>query len=1590
MCSSKVYSTLILCVSFICFALNVQAANTDPNTVWPLCGRITDNPPAGWVDTDGCPVVRAGDASFSDEPLSATFGPRPLASESNRYDFHRGVDIATPIGTPFFAISDGSVEIAGSNPSFSDPLVKLRHFRPGETSCSPTGCYHSFYLHISNWVVAEGEQVVKGQLLGYTGASSSGFEHVHFEVRDAPDFDVFSSWSRDAIHPLSTVPYSAPNNTTMVFNDVDFATPGAGRVDLTLSSNRFDLVKVSLALFDASHVALPQSGNTPDANGYLIEPSFFDMEEWIFMYSHKDSANFPWASFGAGGVNQCPYHADHGGSYDANVHMDAQYPGNTLEGLFNGLHIRTQKYWPSGVDDYAVDLEFLALEGDPVCVEATALFASGDSSISKWGNCDGGANQTPTAIMNWSCQGFDCSFDGGASTDPDGIVSSYDWDFGDGTIASGISPNHSFTSAGSSLVTLTVTDNNGASDNTPETVSVTSSLLTRGPYLQMQTDDGVTIHWRTNVGTDSVVRYGSSDGNLINTASVAGSRLEHKVVLAGLGADQHYWYSVGDSIGTIAGDSSYHFYTAPTQGDPADTRVWVLGDSGTANSNARAVRDAYKTWSASDPANIVLMLGDNAYNNGTDAEYQAAVFDTYPEILRQLPLWSALGNHDGYSADSASQSGPYYDIFDLPAFAEIGGLASGTEAYYSFDYANIHFVCLDSYETDRSAGGTMMTWLENDLALNTQQPWVIAFWHHPPYTKGSHDSDTEGQLIDMRENALPLLEDMGVDLVLSGHSHSYERSYLLDGHYGTSLTLDPESNVLNPGDGKESGDGAYEKPDIIAAARAGAVYAVAGSSGKVSSAPLNHPAMFVSLASLGSMLIDVSGNRMDVVFLDQTGSVQDEFSILKGPDLDPPLISNASAEDASHVLVNFNETLDATEATNSGNYSIAGLSISNAVLLGEGRSVQLTTSTMTSGSNYTLTVNNVKDLALNTILPDSQTSFDFFATMSVSFQDGLLPTPSYDGTSDAYIREATPDTLYGLDTTLQMDGSEPSGTETDMSIVLAWDISSIPGNAALVSADIQLEVTNVSTGAYNCYSLLAPWDQSQVSWNSASSGSPWTGAGASSASDRGSQVACSVSAVSTGPLTVNLSSDGLTLIQSWITNPGSNHGLIIASPTTADGADFHSSESATAMARPKLNVTYSVPVAGNNDPVAAFSSSCTDLGCNFSDLSTDSDGTISTWSWAFGDGNSSTAQNPSHSYSGAGTYTVVLTVTDNDAASDQASNPVTASDPAGFTDYPAVADLPSAGTVSGTYADTISDDSTSQQITERESGGKKNGRYSYLSHTWRFAVSSASMVTFMTNAWSSGSSDGDAFDFAWSTDNSNFTYMFTVSNSNTTNFQSAVIPASGTLYIRVTDIDQTAGNSALDSVFIDYMFIRADNTVPTGPPETPLNLQVDSSTSSSIFLSWQHDGTDEQSFDLERRTPAVSGIWAYLDSPTGGSTSYTDTTVAPSTSYDYRISARNTSGVSPWSNTATGVTPAAAAIALSLNGYKSKGTHIVDLDWSGAGSSVEIVRDDEIIATVNSGNSYTDDTGNKGARTYVYKVCNAGTSTCSDNAVVVF
>lgn len=512
-----------------------------------------------------------------------------------------------------------------------------------------------------------------------------------------------------------------------------------------------------------------------------------------------------------------------------------------------------------------------------------------------------------------------------------------------------------------------------------------ADAVVRGPYLQSATPTSIVVRWRTDVATDSKVSYQALGGSPQATTSAA-LTTEHEVTLTGLQPDTHYTYSVGSTAQVLAGgDASFSFVSSPVAGTDEPAYIWVIGDSGTADTNAANVRDAFKSFSGARRPNVWLMLGDNAYPKGTDAEYQAAVFDMYPEVLRQTPVWPTIGNHDIYAAAPA-----YKPSFTLPIAGEAGGIASGTESYYSYDFGNIHFIVLDSQQSSRAIDGPMLTWLANDLAANDKH-WTIAYWHHPPYTKGSHDSDTEFRHIEMRQNVLPMLEAYGVDLVLGGHSHSYERSKLIDGHYGDSTTWNPVTMLLDGGDGDPSGDGAYVKASGGAAPYEGAIYAVAGSSGKTATGSLDHPVMHISLSKLGSLAINVAGNRMEATFVNSFGRVFDEFTLIKGADTFGPAVVLAAAPDLNTVEVLFSEPVNQAQAETVANYQVPGVTINSASLGADQRTVTLAVATMPWATDYEVTVAGVTDLAANALSSNDSWPFATPAAPALTVELDLLP-----------------------------------------------------------------------------------------------------------------------------------------------------------------------------------------------------------------------------------------------------------------------------------------------------------------------------------------------------------------------------------------------------------------------------------------------------------------------------------------------------------------------------------------------------------------------------------------------------------------------
>jgi hypothetical protein len=206
---------------------------------------------------------------------------------------------------------------------------------------------------------------------------------------------------------------------------------------------------------------------------------------------------------------------------------------------------------------------------------------------------------------------------------------------------------------------------------------------------------------------------------------------------------------------------------------------------------------------------------------------------------------------------------------------------------------NIHFLSLDSYGKEENSYrlydtvGPQVQWIKKDLAANKNRGWVIAFWHHPPYTMGSHNSDSEEELVKIRENFIRIIERAGVDVVLNGHSHGYERSRLMAGHYGMEKTFDPKKHNLSSSSARNDGSSDSAPYTKTLKNNKGTVYVLSGSAGKLGGkqAAYPHNAIYFSDADHGgSCVIDVLDNRLELKWICADGEIRDQFTMMKEPD----------------------------------------------------------------------------------------------------------------------------------------------------------------------------------------------------------------------------------------------------------------------------------------------------------------------------------------------------------------------------------------------------------------------------------------------------------------------------------------------------------------------------------------------------------------------------------------------------------------------------------------------------------------------------------------------------------------------------------
>lgn len=278
--------------------------------------------------------------------------------------------------------------------------------------------------------------------------------------------------------------------------------------------------------------------------------------------------------------------------------------------------------------------------------------------------------------------------------------------------------------------------------------------LTRLPYVQQVTERSALIALGARGSEPIDVKVTTPAGKAVLSVraelepgeAVDGPAL-WKARLDGLEPSSLYCYELGGLSEPAA------FATAERAGTTAPLRFIAFGDSGTGKPDQHAVFEQMGTLSF----DLVLHLGDLAYDKGRPAEIERNFFAVYEPLLRSVPVYVSAGNHD-YNTDRGA---PLRQALLLPT----NGGSAGIERWYSFDRGNVHFVALDSEELVPE----QVSWLESDLAANAL-PWTVAFMHRPPFSSGHHGGDTE-----LRRLIVPVLERHGVDLVLSGHEHNYER-----------------------------------------------------------------------------------------------------------------------------------------------------------------------------------------------------------------------------------------------------------------------------------------------------------------------------------------------------------------------------------------------------------------------------------------------------------------------------------------------------------------------------------------------------------------------------------------------------------------------------------------------------------------------------------------------------------------------------------------------------------------------------------------------------------------------------------------------
>jgi len=374
-------------------------------------------------------------------------------------------------------------------------------------------------------------------------------------------------------------------------------------------------------------------------------------------------------------------------------------------------------------------------------------------------------NHPPTAGVGGpysGAEGVAVAFDGSASTDPDGDALGYAWTFGDGGTGTGVAPSHTYVGGGTYTVTLTVTDTRGASSapaTTTAAIANAAPVVNAGPPQTVNVGSPATLNASFSDGAnDGPWAFGIDWGDGSQTSGSASSpgpiTSTHVYAAGGVNSVR---VTVTDNLG--AAGSGTTTVTATSQ------VVTLVGAGNIARCDR--VNDEATAALLDGIAGTVFALGDAAFPSGTPTNYTNCYDPSWGR--QKTRTYPVTGNHD---YDSSATAAGYLGYFGTSYPSAVAGDPS--QGYYSYNLGAWHVIVLNSNSAfvSTAAGSPQETWLQTDLAANTQQ-CVLAMFHSPRFY-----SVPTGTAFFPTNSVKPFWDDLyaaGAELIINAHMQDYER-----------------------------------------------------------------------------------------------------------------------------------------------------------------------------------------------------------------------------------------------------------------------------------------------------------------------------------------------------------------------------------------------------------------------------------------------------------------------------------------------------------------------------------------------------------------------------------------------------------------------------------------------------------------------------------------------------------------------------------------------------------------------------------------------------------------------------------------------